>query len=96
MGIPPDVRSHPRGEDSQQPNPSNGPPTGRRVMNRYERGVQFERLVALRNHYQRHGSADTTAIMKIEDAIVWAETYLTERIASEGPAPKEREESTSG
>jgi hypothetical protein len=65
-------------------------------MNRYERKVQFERLLALRDRYQRLGGADTTTLMTIQDALVWADLILTERIATDGDAPKEKEESTSG
>lgn len=65
-------------------------------MNRYERKVQFERLLALRDRYQRLTSADTTTLMTIQDALVWADSILTERIATDGLEPQETEESASG
>ena len=71
-------------------------------MNRYERSILLERLVALRSRYGSLDGADSIAVMTIDEAVSWAEALLAEpggepEAASE-PEPASgpgREQSTS-
>ena len=52
-------------------------------MNRYERAQYLERLVEMRDAYERRGAADRYEVMSIEEAIEYAERAIVEVVASE-------------
>ena len=66
-------------------------------MNRYERSILFERLVALRQRYERLGGNDSTSVMAIEEALEWVSAILStttaEATATEPAAPRKEETS---
>jgi hypothetical protein len=71
-------------------------------MNRYERSILLERLVALRSRYGSLDGADSIAVMTIDEAVSWAEALLdepgSEALAASEPEPapgQGREQSTS-
>jgi hypothetical protein len=63
-------------------------------MNRYERSILFERLVALRSRYERLDDAEKTAVMTIADALEWAGRLLADAGETEPASPAHREQST--
>ena len=69
-------------------------------MTKYERRRFFERLVQLRALYRLRGLDDSEAVMRIDDAIAYGESLLSDELAlaeilgqkgSLEPAPAETE-----
>ncbi len=52
-------------------------------MGRYERSIQFERLIELRAAYQTLGAADRFVAISIADAVALAQQALSESRARE-------------